>query len=212
MIRYTLFRASALLVTLFLVNCASHKVKKATVVNGEFKNPYKPGTYEHFVAEPNYPKTYNVWTNQQLLADLKPGKAWIRIDLAKQRGFLMESKDVVLDYPICSGIPSRPTPRGNYKILEKVVDKSSNLYGKIVDAEGNIVNGDADATKDPIPEGGKFIGAPMGYWMRLTQDGVGHHIGPILRRPASHSCVRGPKLTMPIVYSKVKIGTRVVID
>ena len=65
---------------------------------------------------------------------------------------------------------------------------------------------------DPVPEGGSFVGAPMKYWMRLTHDGVGHHIGPVRRRPASHACVRGPSGTIPTVYSKVKEGTRVVIE
>ena len=75
-----------------------------------------------------------------------------------------------------------------------------------------MVNGDADSTLDPIPEGGKFEGATMHYWMRLTNDGVGHHIGPVRRRPASHACIRGPSATMPIVYSKVKPGTRVIVE
>jgi hypothetical protein len=50
--------------------------------------------------------------------------------------------------------------------------------------------------------------------MRLTNDGVGHHIGPLpkSRRPASHACIRGPSATMPVVYSKVKLGTRVVVE
>jgi lipoprotein-anchoring transpeptidase ErfK/SrfK len=52
----------------------------------------------------------------------------------------------------------------------------------------------------------------MRYWMRLTPDGVGHHIGPIRRYPASHGCIRGPSATIPTVYSKVKIGTPVVVE
>jgi hypothetical protein len=52
----------------------------------------------------------------------------------------------------------------------------------------------------------------MKYWMRLTNDGVGHHIGPVRRYPASHACVRGPSKTIPTVYSKVKEGTRVEIE
>jgi hypothetical protein len=48
--------------------------------------------------------------------------------------------------------------------------------------------------------------------MRLTQDGVGHHIGPVRRYPASHACVRGPAKTIPIVYEKVKEGTCVIIE
>jgi hypothetical protein len=65
-----------------------------------------------------------------------------------------------------------------------------------------------------VPEGGKFVGAPMRYWMRLTWDGVGHHIGPLprSRRAASHACIRGPSAIMPIIYGKVKIGTPVTVE
>ena len=70
----------------------------------------------------------------------------IRISLEKQRGFLMNGEEVAIDYPICSGIPSRPTPPGTYYILEKIVDKQSNKYGRIYDAAGEVVNSDADST------------------------------------------------------------------
>jgi hypothetical protein len=124
----------------------------------------------------------------------------------------MNGSEVVIDYPICSGRKSHPTPPGTFYILEKIVDKSSNRYGRIYDSEGNLVNGDADFLKDTIPAGGKFVGAPMPYWMRLTNDGIGHHIGPVKRYPASHACIRGPRGTMPVVYSKVKPGTRVMVE
>jgi hypothetical protein len=54
----------------------------------------------------------------------------------------------------------------------------------------------------------------MRYWMRLTWDGVGHHIGPLprSRRAASHACIRGPSAIMPIIYGKVKIGTPVTVE
>ncbi len=117
-----------------------------------------------------------------------------------------------MDYPVSSGTASRPTPAGKYEILEKIVDKRSNAYGRIVDAEGKVVNSDADSRKDPIPEGGEFVGAPMKFWMRLTWSGIGHHIGNVPRYPASHACIRGPKKVVPVVYSKVGIGTPVVIE
>jgi hypothetical protein len=196
---------------LLLANCANQKTVKLDA-SGKPVNPYPPGTYEHFKAEPTYPKTHSVWKNEELLSRTDASNSHIRINLATQRGFLMNGEDVVIDYPICSGVKSRPTPKGTFYILEKIVDKSSNRYGKIYDVEGNLVNGDADAFSDPIPEGGKFVGAPMRYWMRLTHDGVGHHIGPVRRYPASHACVRGPSATIPIVYSKVKDGTMVVIE
>ncbi|HEY8960563.1 MAG TPA: L,D-transpeptidase [Luteolibacter sp.] len=189
------------------------KSPKPSASTGEkFVNPYPPGTYEHFKADPKYPKTYAVWKNDQLLPKTNESNSHVVISLSKQRGFLMNGDEVVIDYPICSGIKSRPTPVGDFKVLEKVVDKQSNRYGKIYDATGNLVNGDADAQLDAIPEGGKFEGANMHYWMRLTWDGVGHHIGPVKRYPASHACVRGPSAVMPIVYSKMKVGSPISVQ
>lgn len=207
-----LARCLAAATALLLANCANQKPTATVGKDGKPVNPYPAGTYENFKADPSYPKTHGVWKNEELLSRTNSGNSHIKIDLATQRGFLMNGDEVAMDYPICSGIKSRPTPTGTFYILEKVVDKSSNRYGRIVDSSGDVVNGDADAFQDSIPEGGKFVGAPMKYWMRLTNDGVGHHIGPVRRYPASHACVRGPSKTIPIVYSKVKEGTKVVIE
>jgi lipoprotein-anchoring transpeptidase ErfK/SrfK len=99
-------------------------------------------------------------------------------------------------------------------VLEKIVDKRSNRYGKMYDIDGKLINTDADAMTDVIPEGGRFEGAYMKYWMRFTWDGVGHHIGPIpsSRRAVSHGCIRGYYRAMPEVFAKVKVGTRVLIE
>jgi|694.fasta_scaffold35751_2 hypothetical protein len=200
-------------VTSFLGSCANQKPTEPVIgQDGKPVNPHPPGTYEHFTAEPTYPKTYNVWKNQELLDKTGAENSRLVIKLKGQRGLLMNGDQVVMDYPICSGRSSHPTPKGTYQILEKIVDKSSNKYGRIYDAEGSLVNSDGDSTKDKIPEGGKFVGAPMRYWMRLTWDGVGHHIGPVRRYPASHACIRGPSGTMPTIYSKVKVGTEVVVE
>ena len=202
---------AAAVALLLLASCANQKPAQVTK-DGKPVNPFPAGTYDHFKAEPTYPKTYSVWKNEDVLSRTNAGNSSIRISLSQQRGFLMNGGEVAIDYPICSGIPSRPTPPGTYYILEKIVDKKSNKYGRIYDAAGAVINGDADATLDAIPEGGRFEGAPMRYWMRLTNDGVGHHIGPVKRKPASHACIRGPSAVMPIVYSKVKPGTRVVVE
>lgn len=199
--------------TLLLVNCANQKpTAPAVAADGKFVNPYPAGTYDHFTAEPTYPKTSSVWKSNELLSSTNPENSSIKISLDKQRGFLMKGDEVVMDYPICSGIASRPTPTGTFYILEKIVDKKSNKYGTIVDAEGDTVTSNAEVGLDTIPEGGRFVGAPMRYWMRLTNDGVGHHVGPVKRYRASHACIRGPSATMPVVYSKVKTGTQVVVE
>jgi len=182
--------------------------------DGEPYNPYPPGTYLHFTAKPEYPKTMDYWKNEELLARTTPENSRIVIDTAIQRAFLMLGEEVVIDYPVSTGRSSHPTPPGDYEILEKVVDKRSNAYGRIYNAEGSVVNSDADSRKDTVPEGGKFVGAAMPYWMRLTWDGVGHHVGPLprSRRPVSHACIRGPSKVMPVVYEKTKLGTPVTVQ
>lgn len=200
-------------IALFFASCAPKpNDPKLVKTHPEYKNPYEPGTYEFFVAEKDYPKTYDTWTNVQLMPQTDASNSWLRIELATQRAMLMNGDQVVVDYPISSGRKSHPTPPGTYQILEKIVDKSSNKYGRLYDAEGKLLNGDANAFTDPIPEGGKFVGAPMRYWMRLTWDGVGHHIGPVKRYPVSHACIRGPQQIMPKVYSKLAVGSKVVVE
>lgn len=201
---------------LLFSSCGDHGDTQG--VNGKktkpFVNPHKPGTYEHFTAEPSYPKTFSIYKNQELYSQLDPARAQIVLDTSQQRGKLMMGDEVVMDYPISSGRSSHPSPKGRFVVLEKIVDKRSNRYGKIYDVDGAVVNSDADATSDTIPEGGKFEGAYMKYWMRFTWDGVGHHIGPIpsSRRPVSHGCIRGYYKAMPEVFAKVKVGTPVTIQ
>ena len=197
---------------ILLASCATKKPPPGASAGAKFVNPYPEGTYEHFTAERNYPKTYTIWKNQEVLSRTNPGNSHVRIDLAKQRGFLMNGDKVAMDYPVCSGRAGHETPTGNFTILEMLVEKQSNVYGRIYDAEDVCVNRDADITKDPVPEGGRFDGAPMRYWMRLTNDGVGHHIALVRRAPASHACIRGPVGAIPIVYSKVKLGTKVTVE
>ncbi|MEY3395612.1 MAG: hypothetical protein RL346_1848 [Verrucomicrobiota bacterium] len=199
--------------SLWFASCAPNpNDPRLQKTHAEYVNPHQPGTYEHFVAEKSYPKTYDTWTDTELYQKTDPSNSWLRIELATQRGMLMNGDRVVIDYPISSGRESHPTPPGKYKVLEKVVDKSSNKYGRIYCADGKVVNSDANILTDEVPEGGKFVGAPMRYWMRLTWDGVGHHIGPVKRYPVSHACIRGPHQVMPKVYSKLVVGSKVMVD
>jgi hypothetical protein len=67
--------------------------------------------------------------------------------------------------------------------------------------------------RDRIPPGGRFVGAKMPYFMRLTYDGVGLHAGPIPvpGSPASHGCIRMPHEVAPLLYRHVALGTPVTV-
>ena len=203
--------AAAAAIALFAASCATDPDVVRYDAEGNPINPHPPGSYEHFKFEPSYPKTFNVWTNEELLKKTDASNSHIVIILSKQRGMLMNGDEVVIDYPVTTGKRSHATPKGEFTVTEKIVDKSSNKYGTIYDADGNTVKYPADITKHEVPEGGKFVGSPMRYWMRLTNEGVGLHVGPLRRVPVSHGCIRGPRATHPIVYRKTRVGTRVVI-
>jgi len=139
------------------------------------------------------------------------GKTRVHIDLAAQRlNVSIGGQPAGWSY-VATGKEGHDTPAGQYKIIEKVVDKHSNLYGVIVDADGNLVNGDADSRKHKPPPGGEFKFAPMPYWMRLTNYGIGMHAGHIPQpgEPASHGCIRLPADFVPILFDRVVLGTPV---
>lgn len=211
------FRYMALTTALMMLcnHCsgpASPNGLQAKTYRATHTNPYPKGTYEHFRAIKGYPRNYNIWMNREVLAQTDESNASIRIDLSEQRGYLMNDSQLALDYPVATGRAAFPTPTGDFKVLEKVESgKRSRTYGKIYDADGVLINDDADSRKDPVPPGGEYVGAEMPYWMRITWDGVGMHKGRVPRRPASHGCIRIYYKVVPIVYSKVKVGTPVKI-
>lgn len=177
-----------------------------------FVNPYQPGTYEHFKAMPSYPKTYKIYKNEEVLARTNPSNSRVVVDLGLQRAFLMNGQEVAVDYPVSTGNKKFPTPANDYKILEKIAaNKRSNLYGKIYDADGKLVKSNANARTDTVPEGGKFQGALMSNWMRLSNGGIGMHRGRVPRYPASHGCIRTPASIVKTIYDKVQVGTPVTI-
>lgn len=136
---------------------------------------------------------------------------WIDVDSQKAR-FYEGTKQVGWTY-VASGLKSHPTPVGHFAVMGKEKTKESNLYGKIYNAEGRVVVSDAKRGRHQVPAGGRFAGAKMPYYLRLTGDGVGLHAGPIPRpgHPASHGCIRLPGPLAERLFSQVPIGTPVTI-
>jgi lipoprotein-anchoring transpeptidase ErfK/SrfK len=139
------------------------------------------------------------------------GEPSVVIDLQMQRADVFIGGQHAGWAVVATGKEGFGTPAGDYTILEKVVNKHSSLYGRIVDAAGNMVNRDADVRRHTPPPGGRFLYAPMPYWMRLTWQGIGMHAGPIPRpgSPASHGCIRLPRPFAIQLYQIVGIGTPV---
>ena len=132
----------------------------------------------------------------------------VEIDLEQQAAYLLKNGRPVLASPISSGRYGHLTKTGSFKILEKERTHYSSLYGKIVDGRGNTIVADADA--DMPVRGGKFIPAPMHYFMRFNgADGM--HAGYLPGYPASHGCVRMPQEYAIAFFNSVSAGTPVTV-
>ena len=147
--------------------------------------------------------------NQALLGQVKPEDTRVVVSLPKQRAYLIADNQVVIDSPISSGKRGHASPSGNFRILEKDANHKSNIYGDFVDRVGRVVRAGVSARIDSAPSGTHFVGAPMRWFMRLTDEGVGMHVGILPGYPASHGCIRMPSDAAKLFYDRVKIGTPV---
>jgi lipoprotein-anchoring transpeptidase ErfK/SrfK len=131
----------------------------------------------------------------------------VEIDLEQQTAYLISGRRVVLESPISSGRYGHLTETGSFKVIEKERNHYSSIYGQIVDASGRTIVRDADVDMK-VPRGGKFVPAPMRYFMRF-HGADGMHAGYLPGYPASHGCVRMPEDRAIAFFNAVEVGTPV---
>lgn len=112
-----------------------------------------------------------------------PGHKRVVIDLANQRGLCYVDEQVAMDFPVCTGTSTHDTPTGSFRISEKDVNHHSNLYH-----------------------------CAMPYFMRLSNDGIGLHVGDVYRVPASHGCIRTTRDACIALFNALPYGTEVTIS
>ncbi len=144
--------------------------------------------------------------------DAGQGAVSVSIDLSDQIATIRRGEREIGWCFVATGLEGRSTRPGSYRITEKIVDKHSNRYGWIENEFGEVTDDDA-SPGDRLQPGERYMPAPMPYWMRLTDYGIGMHVGNIPRpgEPASHGCIRMPKDFVPTLFEMVKIGTPVKI-
>lgn len=133
----------------------------------------------------------------------------IEIDLRDQTAYLIRNGRAVLSTPISSGRYGHLTDSGSFQVMEKERNHFSTLYGRIEDAQGNTIVADADADM-PVPRGGRFVPAPMRYFVRFNHT-IGMHAGYLPGYPASHGCVRLPEEKAIVIFNAVDVGTQVTV-
>jgi lipoprotein-anchoring transpeptidase ErfK/SrfK len=151
--------------------------------------------------------------NRDVYDHLGPNNAAVVVSLSRQRVYVMAGQDVAIDSPVSSGKRAGMTPIGDFTIVQKDKDHRSNVYGNFVDAHGRVVRAGVSSVIDSAPSGTHFEGAPMSFFMRLTWEGVGMHVGILPGYAASHGCIRLPRDVAQATFLKVRVGTPVrVVD
>ena len=139
------------------------------------------------------------------------GPPRIRIVLSEQTAYFFRGTVLVGKSWLSTGNETHRTPTGNFRVLQKDQHHKSSRYGVFVDQAGNVVDGDVDIKKDPVPPGLKYEGANMTNFMRLTGEGVGMHAGFLPGYPASHGCIRMPAQMAENFFNNAPEGTPVTV-
>jgi hypothetical protein len=106
---------------------------------------------------------------------------YIVVSLSEQRLYAYHGNELVAWSNVSTGKAGNDTPVGTFKITQKHIDHYSSIYNK----------------------------APMPYFMRLTDDGVGLHAGHLPGYAASHGCIRLPLGMVKELYAHTASGTPV---
>lgn len=197
----------SLIIVTLAVSCSqttSIKTGKKLLADGRYLS-----SHEGFVNSPDYLRTGDVWYHDSRIHSATVDNSQIEISLSKQRGLLKVNNKVAMDFPVCTGKHTYETPRGSFKITQKVEEYQSHTYGRLFDKNGVCINGDAKCT-DSRPAGGKFVGAVLPLWMRI-HGGVGFHVGEVYREARSHGCIRVPIEPCSLLFKHCDVGTKVVI-
>ncbi|HEY8965211.1 MAG TPA: L,D-transpeptidase family protein [Candidatus Methylacidiphilales bacterium] len=157
-------------------------------------------------------RVVDYWGNRALMPlvwNPDPAQPLTRIEirLGECKLFVYQGDRLVGATSISPGKEGYDTRPGVYKITQKDKDHRSNMYGSFVDAQGNVV---AEATPEQTPPPGThYEGAPMLWFLRLTDTGTGLHAGYVTGTPVSHGCIRMPPPFAEDLFSLAQVGTTV---
>ena len=165
-----------------------------------------PGSPAQQIQAPAPKDVISYWSGEQ-----GNGPSRIRIVLSEQTAYFFRGSVLVGKSWLSTGNETHRTPTGSFRILQKDKLHKSSRYGVFADSAGNVVDGDVDNKKDPVPKGLHYEGANMKNFMRLTNEGVGMHAGFLPGYAASHGCIRMPEQMSEHFFNSVNEGVPVTI-
>ena len=200
-------------------NIAFIKVKKI-VPSKVKKNNKTYNCYADFRKNTNLKKSFKVFKDKNLLRKANGKNTKLKIDISEQRVRLYVNGKVAICSPCTTGakrklepntrvIRDKRTPKGTFKITEKISNKRSTIFGKYYRNGKMVYKGDRRKYRGPKAT---YKGASLKNWMRLTSSGIGLHASKYVKRyPGTNGCIRLPFKVAKTIFSKVNTGTKVSI-
>ena len=134
------------------------------------------------------------------------GNVVIKVSLQDRMVYVMEGSKPLLVTATAIGLPSKPTPKGHFRVTNKIPNKRSGSYGFWV--KGNVV---VAGTSSKAPGAGyRYVGYPMQYWVEFLP-AYGFHVGSVWPVPRTHGCLRLHQNAAREFFQLARIGTPVYI-
>ena len=122
------------------------------------------------------------------------------LKLGERRVYLYRGKEIEVSYQVAIGKNSTPTPKGEYKVIQMIIDP----------AWENPWTGEISPPGKDSPLGLRWIG----FWTDGT-DYIGFHGTPnrdSIGQAASNGCVRMRNEDVVALFKEVEMGTPVIVE
>ena len=133
-----------------------------------------------------------------------PDNVRIKVSLQNRAVYVMEGNEPLLVTATAIGTPENPTPKGNFRVYNKIEKKRSGSYGFSVSGDSIRPVKRSNAT-------GRYVGFPMAYWVEFSP-AYGLHEGAVWPIPRTHGCLRLHKNVAPKFFALAKMGTPINIS
>ena len=135
-----------------------------------------------------------------------PGNVVIKVSLQGRMVYVMEGSKPLLVTATAIGLPNKPTPKGRFRVTNKIANKRSGTYGFWV--KGDVIVA-GKSSKAP-GAGYRYVGFPMQYWVEWMP-AYGFHLGSVWPVPRTHGCLRLHQNAAREFFQLARIGTPVYI-
>ena len=133
-----------------------------------------------------------------------PKNVVIKVSLQGRMVYVVEGSRPLLVTATAIGLPNKPTPKGRFRVTNKIASKRSGTYGFWVKGD-TIVAG--KSSKAP-GAGYRYVGFPMQYWVEWMP-AYGFHVGSVWPVPRTHGCLRLHQNAAREFFQLARIGTPV---